>query len=73
MTKTRIKMQFKDETGSTRIISIDRPREDITDTDIKNAMEEILASKALSTKNGLLVAKVKAFKETVEQTDYQIA
>ena len=73
MTKIRIKMQFKDETGSTRIITIDRPREDITDTDVKNAMEEILASKALSTKNGLLVAKVKAFKETVEQTDYQIA
>lgn len=73
MTKTRIKMQFKDETGSTRIISIDRPREDITDTDVKKAMEEILASKALSTKNGLLVEKVKAFKETVEQTDYQIA
>ena len=73
MTKTRIKMQFKDETGSTRIITIDRPREDITDTDIKNAMKEILASKALSTKNGLLVEKVKAFKETVEQTDYQIA
>lgn len=73
MTKTRIKMQFKDESGSTRIITIDRPREDITDTDIKNAMEEILAAKALSTKNGLLVAKVKAFKETVEQTDYKIA
>ncbi|EGC82693.1 DUF2922 domain-containing protein [Anaerococcus prevotii] len=73
MTKTRIKMQFKDETGSTRIISIDRPREDITDTDVKNAMEEILAAKALSTKNGLLVEKVKAFKETVEQTDYKIA
>ncbi len=73
MTKTRIKMQFKDETGSTRIITIDRPREDITDTDVKSAMEEILASKALSTKNGLLVEKVKAFKETVKQTDYQIA
>lgn len=58
MTKTRIKMQFKDETGSTRIISIDRPRDDISDADIKNA---------------ILVEKVKAFKETVEQTDYQIA
>ena len=73
MTKTRIKMQFKDETGSTRIITIDKPREDITDIDVKKAMEEILASKALSTKNGPLVEKVKAFKETVEQTDYQIA
>lgn len=66
-------MQFKDESGSTRIITIDRPREDLTDADVKSAMEEILASKALATKNGLLVEKVKAFKETVEQTDYLIA
>lgn len=73
MTKTRIKLQFKDELGSTRIISIDRPKDGLSDDDINQAMDQIIASEALATKNGKLVAKVKAFIETVEQTDYQIA
>ena len=73
MTKTRIKLQFKDELGSTRIISIDRPKDGLSDDDINQAMDQIIASGALATKDGKLVAKVKAFKETVEQTDYQIA
>lgn len=71
-TKTRVKLQFRDEKGSTRIISIDRPKEGLTNEEVKKAMDEIIAAKALGTKNGNLVAKVKAVKETVESHDFDV-
>lgn len=69
---TSVKLQFQDAQDKYRLISVLRPREDITDTDVKNAMEDILASKALATKNGVLTTKKAAWKESKERTDYQI-
>lgn len=69
---TSVKLQFQDEQDKYRLISVLRPREDITDTDVKQAMEDILASKALATKNGVLTTKKAAWKESKERTDYQI-
>lgn len=69
---TTVKLQFQDAQDKYRLISVLRPREDITDTDVKDAMEDILASKALATKNGILTTKKAAWKESKERTDYQI-
>lgn len=69
---TGIKLQFQDAQDKYRLISVLRPREDVTDTDVKNAMDDILASKALATKNGVITSKKAAWKETKEKTIYQI-
>lgn len=69
---TAVKLQFQDAQDKYRLISVLRPREDITDTDVKNAMDEILASRALATKNGVISTKKAAWKESKERTDYQI-
>lgn len=71
-TSTTVKLQFQDAQDKYRLISVLRPREDITDTDVKNAMDEILESKALATKNGIITVKKAAWKENKERTDYQI-
>lgn len=70
---TAIKLQFQDEQDKYRLISVLRPKSDITDTDVKNAMDEILASKALATKNGVISSKKAAWKENKEKIMYKIS
>lgn len=67
-----VKLQFQDKQDKYRLISVLRPREDITDADVKQAMDDILASKVLATKTGIITTKKAAWKENKERTDYQI-
>lgn len=69
---TTVKLQFQDSQDKYRMISVLRPREDITDTDVKQAMDDILDSKALATKNGVISSKKAAWKESKERTNYTI-
>ena len=65
MTK-RLKLQFADEKGTKRMISIDNPKEDIDDAGVNQAMDEIIASETLATKDGKVSRKVKAYLENVD-------
>ena len=71
MTK-RLKLQFADDKGTKRMISIDNPKEGIDDAGVNQAMDEIIASEALATKDGKVSRKVKAYLENVETQEFNI-
>ncbi|MDO5048179.1 MAG: DUF2922 domain-containing protein [Anaerococcus sp.] len=73
MEKTRIKLQFKDAKGSSRIISVDNPKPDLTDENINQAMDDLLNTGVLLTKNGPLNEKLKAYKEIISQQPYTLS
>ncbi|WP_276862972.1 DUF2922 domain-containing protein [Anaerococcus tetradius] len=67
-----LKLQFADEQGAKRIISIDKPKGNLDENAINKAMDEIIASGSLATKNGKLTKKVKAYLETIDIKEYKI-
>lgn len=68
MAKKRLEMVFKNQKDKTSRISLDNPREDITEADIKGAMENIVAMNVFETADGDLVSVVSA---RVVTTDVQ--
>ena len=51
-----LQLQFITETGSTASISIDQPKEPIDTEEVRNAMEEIIASEVFYSPGGRLIA-----------------
>ncbi|WP_243343381.1 DUF2922 domain-containing protein [Anaerococcus sp. AGMB09787] len=72
MEKIRVKLQFKDKEGKNKTLTVDRPKADLDDQTVKSAMDQMITSKVLANKNGPVVAKAKAYKEIVNQEDYDI-
>lgn len=72
MEKIRVKLQFKDEEGKNKTLTVDSPKADLNDKTVKEAMDKMITSKVLANKNGPVVAKAKAYKEIVNQEDYDI-
>lgn len=60
MANRRLEMVFKNQKDKTSRLSIDNPREDITESDIRTAMENIVATNIFETADGDLVSVVSA-------------
>lgn len=60
MAKKRLEMVFKNQKDKTSKISLDNPREDVTDADIKAAMNNIIATNIFATADGDLVSVASA-------------
>ena len=71
-TSKKLKLHFKDAGNTQRTVSIDHPKESYQDTDISSAMEKIIVSGVLETKNGKLTTKANAEIETIEKTPYDL-
>lgn len=54
--ETNLELIFLTEEGKTARFTVNNPKEDLTDVEIKAAMQEILDSEAFVTKTGPLVA-----------------
>ena len=72
MESLRLEMTFKNVEGRTNKISVDNAREDLTDTEIKEAMDGILDSNIFTTAGGDLVEKSKAELITTEVKEFEI-
>ncbi|MDD7306764.1 MAG: DUF2922 domain-containing protein [Peptoniphilaceae bacterium] len=71
--KTRkIKMQFADMKDSPKMLTVDYPKEEIETDEVKAAMDEIVASKVLSGKEGQIQKSIKAYEEIVDRNEYMI-
>ena len=71
--KTRkIKMQFADMKDSQKMLTVDYPKEEIETDEVKAAMDEIVASKVLSGKEGQIQKSIKAYEEIVDRNEYMI-
>ncbi|MFA5525116.1 MAG: DUF2922 domain-containing protein [Tissierellales bacterium] len=68
MAKKRLEMVFKNQKDKNSRLSLDNPREDVTEVDIKGTMDTIVASNIFDTADGDLVAVVSA---RIVSTDVQ--
>lgn len=73
MTSRKLKLYFKDDLTSAKSFTIDYPKEEYANEEVKVAMDKIVNSKVLVTKNGPIAAKTKAQIETVNKEDVDIA
>ena len=73
MTDRKLKLHFKDDLASAKSLTIDYPKEAYTDGEVKAAMDKMVNSKVLVTKNGPVAAKTKAQIETIDKEDINIA
>ena len=53
-------MEFKDVAGKKFNLSLDEPKDNLTESDIRTAMEEVVNRNIFSTKEGDIVETVKA-------------
>mgnify|MGYP000999507045 CR=1 FL=1 len=60
MIKTRLEMEFKDIEGKKFSISLDDPREDLTEIEVKTAMDQVVDKNIFFTKEGDVVETVGA-------------
>lgn len=56
MEKSKLELEFKDEMGKKFTISIDNPREDLTEGEVRTAMEDIVNRNIFFTATGDIVA-----------------
>lgn len=68
MAKKRLEMVFKNQKDKTSRLSLDNPREDVTEAEIKAAMENIVTTNIFDTADGDLVTVVSA---RIVSTDVQ--
>ncbi len=70
--KTRLLMTFKDEDAKRISLTVDEPRADLTETDIKEAMD-LVVSKNIFAPNGLsIVGAVEAKIIVTDTTEYDL-
>lgn len=60
MIKTKLEMDFLDELNKNFRISLDDPREDLSDTEVSDVMSDIMTANVFESKNGALVEVVGA-------------
>ena len=71
-TKKRLLMTFKTDGGKKVSISVDNPRTDITENEIKDAMTTILNSNIFSPNGGSLVEMVEAKIVETDTVEYDL-
>ncbi|MGL5714573.1 MAG: DUF2922 domain-containing protein [Paraclostridium sp.] len=71
-TKKRLVMSFKSALDRTVSISVDDPREDITEAEIKTAMELILSKNLFAPNGADLVAAIDAKIVVTDTTEFDL-
>ncbi len=56
MNKTKLELEFKDEVGKKFVLSLDEPREDLTEIEVKDAMDNIVGQNVFFTNDGNIIA-----------------
>ena len=71
MGKSKLELEFKDEGGKKFSLSLDEPREDVADIEVKEAMDSIIEKDIFHTPNGDIVLSVAAriITTTVEEIE----
>ncbi|MCR1898251.1 DUF2922 domain-containing protein [Irregularibacter muris] len=72
MATLRLEMTFKNTEGRTSKIAVDNARDDLTDIEVKEAMDSILGDNIFITTGGDLVEKSKAELITTEVKEFEI-
>ena len=70
--KTKLLMTFKSSDDKKVSITVDNPREDLTETEIKEAMNTIIEKYIFSPNGGSLVSAVSAKVVQTDTTDYDL-
>ena len=70
--KTKLLMTFKSSDDKKVSITVDNPREDLTETEIKEAMNTIIEKDIVSPNGGSLVSAVSAKVVHTDTTDYDL-
>ena len=70
--KTRLVMTFKSSDDKKVSISVDNPREDLEESEIKEAMNTIIEKDIFSPNGGSLVAAISAKVVQTDTTDYDL-
>lgn len=70
---TKLLMRFKTDTDKIVSISLDEPREDLTEAEIKSAMALIISKDIFSIKGAHLVKAVDAKIVQTDTTEYDLA
>lgn len=72
MIKTKLEMDFLDELNKNFRISLDDPREDLSDTEVSDVMSDIMIANVFESKNGDLIEVVGARVVTTTITEMEI-
>ena len=70
--KTKLLMTFKSSDDKKVSITVDNPREDLTETEIKEAMNTIIEKDIFSPNGGSLVSASSAKGVQTDTTDYDL-
>lgn len=70
--KRKLKLYFKDADNTQRTVSVDYPKENYQDADVKGAMDKIIESGVLETKKGKVTTKANAEMETIEKSPFDV-
>lgn len=70
--KRKLKLYFKDADNTQRTVSIDYPKDNYQDADVKAAMDKIVKSGVLETKKGKVTTKANAEMETIEKSPFDV-
>ena len=70
--KTKLVMTFKSSDDKSVSISVDDPREDLSESEIKEAMDTILEKDIFSPNGGSLVSAVSAKVVQTDTTEYDL-
>lgn len=68
----KLEMTFKNTGGRSSKISVDNAKSDLTETEVNEAMDEILTSGIFTSPGGDLIEKVKAELVSTEITEFEI-
>ena len=71
-TKKRLVMSFKNELDRVVSISVDDPREDITEVEIKNFMQMVVEKQIFNPNGAEIVAAVEAKVVVTDTTEYDL-
>ena len=71
-TKKRLVMSFRNELDRVVSISVDDPREDITELEIKNFMDMVVEKKIFNPNGADIVAVVEAKVVVTDTTEYDL-
>lgn len=69
----KLKLSFKDDKNNSKMLTIDYPKETYNPEEIKTAMDKIVESNVIQTKEALITNKAKAYEETVDKKEYSLA
>lgn len=71
--EVNLQLVFRTAGGSRRTISVEDPKEDLTDQQVQAAMASILSKNIFTTNDGDLVEAVEARKVTTSITEYSLS